>query len=305
VFAVSTYATVSLLFWYVGLIPDLATLRDRARNRWAQYIYGFLAMGWRGSARHWHRYRTAYILLAGLATPLVVSVHTIVAFDFTIAILPGWHSTIFPPFFVAGAIFSGFAMVITLAIPLRSAFGLQDFITIRHLENMGKVMLATGMIVAYGYVMESFTAWYGNNPFEKFVMLKNRPTGPYAHTYWMMMTCNVFIPQLLWSAWVRRNVKLLWVISIVVNIGMWLERYVIVITSLHRDYLPSSWSMYHGTVWDYATFYGTIGLFLTLIFLFIRFLPVISITEMRELVHESQSEHGHGAGPTGPQEAAS
>jgi Ni/Fe-hydrogenase subunit HybB-like protein len=305
VFAVSTYATVSLLFWYVGLIPDLATLRDRARNRWAQYIYGFLAMGWRGSARHWHRYRTAYILLAGLATPLVVSVHTIVAFDFTIAILPGWHSTIFPPFFVAGAIFSGFAMVITLAIPLRSAFGLQDFITIRHLENMGKVMLATGMIVAYGYVMESFTAWYGNNPFEKFVMLKNRPTGPYAHTYWMMMTCNVFIPQLLWSAWVRRNVKLLWVISIVVNIGMWLERYVIVITSLHRDYLPSSWGMYHGTVWDYATFYGTIGLFLTLIFLFIRFLPLISITEMRELVHESQSEHGHGAGPTGPQEAAS
>ena len=304
VFAVSTYATVSLLFWYVGLIPDLATLRDRARNRWAQYIYGFLAMGWRGSARHWHRYRTAYILLAGLATPLVVSVHTIVSFDFTIAILPGWHSTIFPPFFVAGAIFSGFAMVITLAIPLRSAFGLQDFITIRHLENMGKVMLATGMIVAYGYVMESFTAWYGNSPFEKFVMLKNRPTGPYAHTYWMMMTCNVLIPQLLWSAWVRRNVKLLWVISIVVNIGMWLERYVIVITSLHRDYLPSSWSMYHGTVWDYATFYGTLGLFLSLIFLFIRFLPVISITEMRELVHESQSEHGHGAGHAGPQEAA-
>jgi Ni/Fe-hydrogenase subunit HybB-like protein len=308
VFAVSTYATVSLLFWYVGLIPDLATLRDRARNRWAQYIYGFLAMGWRGSARHWDRYRTAYLLLAGLATPLVVSVHTIVSFDFTIAILPGWHSTIFPPFFVAGAIFSGFAMVITLAIPLRAAFGLKDFITTRHLENMAKVMLATGMIVAYGYMMESFSAWYGNNPFEKFVMLKNRPTGPYAHTYWMMMTCNVFIPQLLWSAWVRRNVQLLWVISIVVNIGMWLERYVIVITSLHRDYLPSSWGMYHGTVWDYATFYGTLGLFLSLIFLFIRFLPVISITEMRELVYESQSGHGHGhgqvAGPTGPKEAA-
>jgi Ni/Fe-hydrogenase subunit HybB-like protein len=304
VFAVSTYATVSLLFWYVGLIPDLATLRDRAKNRWAQYIYGFLAMGWRGSARHWHRYKTAYLLLAGLATPLVVSVHTIVSFDFTVAILPGWHSTIFPPFFVAGAIFSGFAMVITLAIPLRAAFGLEDFITSRHLENMAKVMLATGLIVAYGYMMESFTAWYGNNPFEKFVLLKNRPTGPYAHTYWMMMTCNVFIPQLLWSAWVRRNVKLLWLISIAVNIGMWLERYVIVITSLHRDYLPSSWSMYHGTVWDYATFYGTIGLFLSLIFLFIRFLPVISITEMRELVYESQAEHGHGAAAAGPTEAA-
>ena len=294
VFAVSTYATVSLLFWYVGLIPDLATLRDRARIAGPSISTGFLAMGWRGSARHWHRYRTAYLLLAGLATPLVVSVHTIVAFDFTIAILPGWHSTIFPPYFVAGAIFSGFAMVITLAIPLRAAFGLQDFITMRHLENMAKVMLATGMIVAYGYVMEAFMAWYGNNPFEKFVLLKNRPTGPYAHTYWMMMTCNVFIPQLLWSAWVRRSVRLLWVISIVVNIGMWLERYVIVVTSLHRDDLPSSWSMYHGTVWDYATFYGTLGLFLSLIFLFIRFLPVISITEMRELVYESQAEHGHG-----------
>ena len=304
VFAVSTYATVSLLFWYVGLIPDLATLRDRARNRWAQYIYGFLAMGWRGSARHWHRYRTAYLLLAGLATPLVVSVHTVVAFDFTIAILPGWHSTIFPPYFVAGAIFSGFAMVITLAIPLRAAFGLNDFITDRHLDNMAKVMLATGMIVAYGYLMEAFMAWYGNSPFEKFVLLKNRPTGPYAHTYWMMMTCNVFIPQLLWSVRVRRSVRLLWVISIVVNIGMWLERYVIVVTSLHRDYLPSSWSMYHGTIWDYATFYGTLGLFLSLIFLFIRFLPVISITEMRELVYETQHEKNVRRRSAGPMEAA-
>ncbi len=304
VFAVSTYATVSLLFWYVGLIPDMATLRDRSRNRWAQYIYGFLAMGWRGSARHWHRYRTAYLLLAGLATPLVVSVHTVVAFDFTIAIVPGWHSTIFPPYFVAGAIFSGFAMVITLAIPLRAAFGLQDFITQRHLENMGKVMLATGMIVAYGYLMEAFMAWYGNSPYEKFVLLKNRPTGPYAHTYWMMMTCNVFIPQLLWSARVRRSVGLLFAISIAVNIGMWLERYVIVITSLHRDYMPSSWSMYHGTVWDYATFYGTLGLFLSLIFLFIRFLPVISITEMRELVYETQHDHANPARPPGPVEPA-
>jgi Ni/Fe-hydrogenase subunit HybB-like protein len=304
VFAVSTYATVSLLFWYVGLIPDLATLRDRAKNRWAQYIYGFLAMGWRGSARHWHRYRTAYLLLAGLATPLVVSVHTIVSFDFTIAILPGWHSTIFPPFFVAGAIFSGFAMVITLAIPLRRAFGLNDFITARHLDNMAKVMLATGMVVAYGYLMESFTAWYSASPYEKFVMLENRPFGPYAHTWWMMMSCNVLIPQLLWWPRVRASVWFLWVISIVVNIGMWLERYVIVVTSLHRDFLPSSWGMYHGTVWDYATFYGTLGLFLTLIFLFIRFLPVISITEMRELVYETQPEGGHGGHSGAPKEAA-
>jgi Ni/Fe-hydrogenase subunit HybB-like protein len=305
VFAVSTYATVSLLFWYVGLIPDLATLRDRAKNRWAQYIYGFMAMGWRGSARHWHRYKTAYLLLAGLATPLVVSVHTIVAFDFTIAILPGWHSTIFPPYFVAGAIFSGFAMVITLAIPMRAFFGLGDFITARHLDNMAKVMLATGMIVAYGYLMEAFMAWYSNSPYEKFVLLKNRPTGPYAHTYWMMMTCNVFIPQLLWSSRVRHSVRLLWVISIVVNIGMWLERYVIVVTSLHRDFLPSSWSMYHGTIWDYATFYGTLGLFLSLIFLFIRFLPVISITEMRELVYESQHQGPQAISQAGPMESAS
>jgi molybdopterin-containing oxidoreductase family membrane subunit len=290
VFAVSTYGIVSLLFWYVGLIPDMATLRDRAKNRWAQYIYGFLAMGWRGSARHWHRYRTAYVLLAGLATPLVVSVHSVVSLDFTVAILPGWHSTIFPPYFVAGAIFSGFAMVITLAIPLRAAFGLHDFITARHLDNMAKVMLATGLIVAYGYLMEAFMAWYGESPYEKFVLLRNRPMGPYAHTYAMMMTCNVVVPQLLWSARVRLSVPLLWLISIVVNIGMWLERYVIVVTSLHRDFLPSSWGMYHGTIWDYATFYGTLGLFLALVFLFIRFLPVISITEMRELVYETQHE---------------
>jgi molybdopterin-containing oxidoreductase family membrane subunit len=291
VFAVSTYAMVSLLFWYVGLIPDLATLRDRARHKWAQYVYGFLAMGWRGSARHWHRYRTAYLLLAGLATPLVVSVHSVVALDFAAAILPGWHTTIFPPYFVAGAIFSGFAMVVTLAVPLRAAFGLHDFITPRHLDNMAKVILATGLIVAYGYVMEAFMAWYGESPYERFALLQNRPRGPYAHTYWMMLTCNVFIPQLLWSRRVRSSAMVLWMIAIAVNIGMWLERYVIVVTSLHRDFLPSSWGMYHGTFWDYATFYGTIGLFLSLLFLFIRFLPVISIVEMRELVHETRHEH--------------
>ena len=288
VFAVSTYATVSLLFWYVGLIPDLATLRDRAKNRFARILYGMLAMGWRGSARHWHRYRTAYLLLAGLATPLVVSVHTVVSLDFAVGIVPGWHSTIFPPYFVAGAIFSGFAMVLTLCIPLRAAFGLHDFITARHLDNMAKVMLATGMVVAYGYLMESFMAWYSQNPYEAYTTLHNRPFGPYAHTYWMMLTCNVFVPQLLWLRSVRLSVPLLWIISIIVNIGMWLERYVIVVTSLSRDYLPSAWSIYNGTFWDYATFYGSLGLFFFLFFLFIRFLPVISIAEMRELVHEAQ-----------------
>jgi Ni/Fe-hydrogenase subunit HybB-like protein len=296
VFAVSTYATVSLLFWYVGLVPDLATMRDRARNTWARYAYGIFALGWRGSARHWDRYRTAYVLLAGLATPLVVSVHSVVALDFTVAILPGWHSTIFPPFFVAGAIFSGFAMVVTIAVPLRAVYGLQDFITIKHLDNMGKILLATGMIVAYGYLMETFTAWYGHDPYEQYTMLHNRPFGPYAHTYWMMIGCNVLIPQILWIPAIRQNPIALWIISIFLNIGMWLERYVIIVTSLHRDFLPSSWSMYHGTIWDYMTYYGTLGFFATLMFLFIRLLPAISITEMRELVHETQPE------PTAPPE---
>jgi molybdopterin-containing oxidoreductase family membrane subunit len=297
VFAVSTYATVSLLFWYVGLLPDLATLRDRAHHPLARVTYGLLAMGWRGSARHWHRYRTAYLLLAGLATPLVVSVHSVVSLDFTIAIVPGWHSTIFPPYFVAGAIFSGFAMVLTLCIPLRAAFGLHDFITDRHLDNMGKIMLATGLMVAYGYTMEAFMAWYGKNPYDQYALLDYRPFGAYGHTYWIMMSCNVFIPQLLWFRSVRRNVPLLWVIAGIVNFGMWLERYVIVVTSLSRDFLPSSWSMYRGTFWDYATLFGSMGLFLSLVFLFIRILPVISIAEMRELVHEVQ-EH---AGRSGPQ----
>jgi Ni/Fe-hydrogenase subunit HybB-like protein len=303
VFAVSTYATVSLLFWYVGLIPDMATLRDRSRHRVAQVIYGILAMGWRGSARHWHRYRIAYLLLAGLATPLVVSVHTIVSFDFTVGIIPGWHATIFPPYFVAGAIFAGFAMVLTLTIPLRAYYGLHDFITMRHLENMGKIILVTGLIVAYGYGMEIFMAWYGMNAYESYAILTNRwdPKAPYAHTYYMLIACNVLTPQLLWIRSVRRNVKALWAIAMVVNVGMWLERYVIIVVSLSRDFLPSSWAMYHGTFWDYATFYGTIGLFLTLVFLFIRFMPMISITEMRELVHETQHEPGggHGAAPHG------
>ena len=298
VFAVSTYGTVSLLFWYVGLIPDLATLRDRTRNKLARIIYAFLAMGWRGSAIHWHRYRTAYLLLAGLATPLVVSVHTVVSWDFAVAITPGWHSTIFPPYFVAGAIYSGFAMVMTLAIPLRSAFGLQDFITMKHLDNMAKVLLTTGLIVAYGYGMEAFFSYYSANTYERFVQ-NNRMFGPYAHTYWMLIFCNCMVPQSLWFPRVRRSVPLLFAISIIVNIGMWLERYVIVVTSLHRDFVPAAWGMYHGTFWDYATYYGTIGLFFTLLFVFIRVLPVISIAEMRELVHETQ-ERAESAQPAEP-----
>jgi Ni/Fe-hydrogenase subunit HybB-like protein len=289
VFAVSTYATVSLLFWFIGLIPDLATLRDRARHPFARVAYGMLAMGWRGSAVHWHRYETAYLLLAGLATPLVVSVHTIVSFDFAVGIVPGWHSTIFPPYFVAGAIYSGFAMVMTLAIPLRAAYELKDLITMRHLDNMAKVLLTTGLIVAYGYVMEIFFAWYSANPFESY-MIKNRMTGPYAPMYWALIFCNVFVPQVLWFPRVRANVAVLFVIALIVNIGMWLERYIIIVTSLHRDFLPSSWGMYAGTIWDWATFLGTIGLFLSLLFLFIRVLPMISIYEMRELVHQETEE---------------
>jgi molybdopterin-containing oxidoreductase family membrane subunit len=287
VFAVLTYFTISLLFWFVGLIPDLATLRDRSQTRAGRIVYGMLAMGWRGSAAHWHRYEIAYLLLAGLATPLVVSVHTIVSFDFAISILPGWHTTIFPPYFVAGAIYSGFAMVLTLAIPLRAAYGLQDFITLRHLENMAKVMLATGLIVAYGYLMETFIAWYSGNEFEQYMMI-NRVTGPYALLYWALLLCNIVVPQALWSARVRSNVVALFIIAIIVNIGMWLERFIIVVTSLHRDFLPSSWGMYLPTFWDWATFIGTIGLFLALLFLFIRFLPMISISEMSGMLAETE-----------------
>jgi molybdopterin-containing oxidoreductase family membrane subunit len=283
VFAVSTYATVSLLFWFVGLVPDLATLRDRSQSRIGRMIYGMLALGWRGSAMHWHRYETAYLLLAGLATPLVVSVHTVVSLDFATAIVPGWHTTIFPPYFVAGAIYSGFAMVLTLAIPIRAVYGLEDFITLRHLQNMAKVMLVTGLIVAYGYLTEMFIAWYSADRYEMFVTW-NRITGPYAFAYWALILCNVVIPQALWFKAVRTSVPTLFVISLVVNVGMWLERFVIVITSLHRDFLPSAWGMYMPTVWDWGTFIGTIGLFLTLLFLFVRFLPMISIFEMRTIL---------------------
>ncbi len=294
VFAVSTYATVSLLFWYIGLVPDLASLRDRAKSRFFKTVYGIFALGWRGAATHWERYETAYLLLAGLATPLVISVHTVVSFDFAVSIIPGWHATIFPPYFVAGAIYSGFAMVMTLAIPLRKVYGLQDFITMRHLQNMAKVILATGLIVAYGYAMEVFFAWYSANPYER-GMAWNRMTGPFAWSYWALMLCNVITPQFLWLKKVRNNVALLFLICLIVNVGMWLERFVIVVTSLSRDFLPSSWDTYAGTVWDWSLYVGTMGLFGTLLFLFIRFLPMISIFEMRTLVpHSKQKAPGEG-----------
>ena len=290
VFAVSTYFTVSLLFWFLGLIPDLATLRDRARGRIPRFIYGMLAMGWRGSAIHWHRYEIAYLLLAGLATPLVVSVHTVVSFDFAVALVPGWHSTIFPPYFVAGAIYSGFAMVLTIAIPLRKLYGLEDFITMRHLKNMGMVLLVTGMIVAYGYLIETFMAWYSGDIFEKYMMM-NRMFGPYGWMYWLLILFNILIPQALWFRSLHTNVIVLFLIAISVNIGMWLERYVIVVVSLQRDFMPSAWGMYSGTIFDYGVFAGTIGLFVALLFLFIRVLPMISIFEMRELVHEEEAKN--------------
>jgi molybdopterin-containing oxidoreductase family membrane subunit len=289
VFAVSTYATVSALFWYVGLIPDLATLRDRAQNQLVKVVYGFFAVGWRGSARHWANYEIAYLILAGLSTPLVLSVHTVVSFDFAAGLVPGWHATIFPPYFVAGAIYAGFAMVLTLAIPLRKAYGLEDFITMRHIENMAKVMLATSLIVAYGYSMEAFMAWYSGNTYERFMMW-NRMFGPYGWSYWLLIFCNVFVINTLWIKKLRTNTVYLFVVSLIVGVGMWLERFVIIVTSLHRDFLPSSWGSYSGTPWDYSMFFGTIGLFLTLFFLFIRFLPTISIFEMRTLVPAATGE---------------
>jgi Ni/Fe-hydrogenase subunit HybB-like protein len=287
VFAVSTYLTISAVFWFVGLIPDFATLRDSAKQLWKARIYGVLAMGWRNSARHWQRYEKAALLLAGLSTPLVVSVHTVVSFDFAVAMIPGWHTTIFPPYFVAGAIYSGFAMVLTLMIPVRKFYGLEDIITLRHLNNMAKVTLATGLIVGYGYMFEAFFGYYSADIYERF-MIWNRMTGPYAPFYYCLILCNVITPQFLWFKRIRTNPLVLWCISIVVNIGMWLERFVIVITSLHRDFLPSSWGMYWPTRWDWAVYIGTLGLFMTCIFLFVRVLPMITIFELRTLLPGAQ-----------------
>jgi Ni/Fe-hydrogenase subunit HybB-like protein len=298
VFAVSTYFTVSLLFWYMGLIPDLATMRDRARTRIRKILYGLGALGWTGSNRHWSNYEKADLLLAGLSTPLVLSVHSIVSFDFAVSQVPGWHTTIFPPYFVAGAIFSGFGMVLTLLIPLRTLCGLQDIITVRHVELMGKVVLATGSMVGYAYGMEFFIAWYGGNPYELYAF-KNRAFGPYWWAYWTMVSCNVICPQLFWFKRIRTSMVIVFIISIFVNIGMWFERFVIIVTSLHRDYIPSNWAIYHPTWVDIWTFAGTFGLFLTLFLLFMRFLPMIAISEVKGVTPYADPHDPRGGAAVG------
>ena len=287
VFAVSTYATISAVFWFVGLVPDFGTMRDEAKSLWAKRVYGMLALGWRGSARHWTRYEALYIILAGISTPLVLSVHTVVSFDFAISILPGWHTTIFPPYFVAGAIYSGFAMVLVLAIPIRKYYGLEDLITLRHLQNSAKIMLATGLIVAYGYFFETFIALYSGSTYERF-MIHNRWFGPYALLYWSLILFNILIPQVLWWPKIRSSTSWLFGISLIVLVGMWLERFVIIVTSLHRDFLPSSWGHYTATRWDYATYFGTIGFFTMAIYIFIRIVPAISIFEIRMLLPQAE-----------------
>lgn len=292
VFAVSTYFTVSLIFWYVGLIPDFATLRDRTANKIKKVIYSIFSLGWRHSNRHWQHYEKAYMILAGLATPLVLSVHTVVSFDFATAVIPGWHSTIFPPYFVAGAIFSGFAMVVTCLLFLRKVFNLEHIITMNHLDNMNKIILATGMMVGYGYAMELFMAWYSGNHFERFVFL-NRAFGPYAWAYWTMISCNVLLPQLFWFRKIRRSIPIMLFIVIFVNVGMWFERFVIIVTSLHRDFLPSSWRMYTPTLVDLGILLGSFGLFFTLVLLFTRTVPVVSMAEVKAVILGAQPSH-HG-----------
>jgi Ni/Fe-hydrogenase subunit HybB-like protein len=286
VFAVSTYFTVSLLFWFLGMIPDLATFRDRATNPFRYYIFGTLALGWRGSARQWHVYEWAYLLLAGLATPLVVSVHSVVSTDFAVAQLPGWHTTIFPPYFVAGAIFSGFAMVVTLMVPARAYFGLKDLVTIRHLDNMNKIILATGCIVGYSYGMEVFMAWYSGNMYEQFAVA-NRAMGPYAWGYWLMVFCNVIAPQLFWFKKWRTTPWLMIIVAILINVGMWFERFVIIVASLNRDFLPSSWFIYVPTWVDLSMLLGSFALFFTLFLLFCRYLPMVAIHEVKQVVEKN------------------
>jgi molybdopterin-containing oxidoreductase family membrane subunit len=290
VFAISTYFTVSLLFWYLGLIPDFATVRDRSRGL-RRRIYGWLAVGWDGSARTWQRYEKACLLLAGLATPLVVSVHTIVSFDFATSVIPGWHTTIFPPYFVAGAVFSGFAMVLCLLILTRRALNLTFLITPRHLESMSKVLLTTGLLVGCAYATEMFIAWYGENPYERFTFW-NRAFGPYAWAYWLMVFCNVVVPQVFWSARARRSELLLFVAAVFVNVGMWFERFNIVVISLHRDYLPAQWSHYTPTITEVGIFLGSFGLFFTLYLLFIRVAPVVALHEVK-LTLASEKAHAH------------
>ena len=294
VFAVSTYGTVSVLFWYVGLLPDLAVLRDRffkAGNKVRSFCYGLFALGWRGSNRHWSNYEMAYLILAGISTPLVLSVHTIVSFDFAVSLLPGWHTTIFPPYFVAGAIFSGFGMVLTLMLPLRAIYGMQDLITQYHIDCMCKIVLATGTIVGYAYGMEFFVAWYSTNPNEGFAFI-NRAFGHYAWAYWIMISCNVITPQFFWFKKVRENTAMVWILSIFVNVGMWFERFVIIVTSLARDFLPSSWGYYSPSIVEIFTFFGTFGVFSVLFLLFIRFLPVMPMAEIKSVMPQADA-HGH------------
>ncbi len=292
-FAVGTYFTVSLIFWYVGMIPDLATLRDRAKHSFSRVAYGVIALGWRGDARHWLRYERAYYLLAALATPLVVSVHSVVSSDFAVGIVPGWHSTIFPPYFVAGAIYSGFAMVLTIAIPLRAAYRLQNLVTMRHIDCMAKFMLASGLVVAYSYLMENFIGWYSGNIYEQYQIL-DRMFGPYWPWYWVLLFCNVAVLQALWFKRVRTTPLALFIVALLINFGMWVERFVIIVVSLHRDYMPSAWGFFIPTIWDIATLFGSIGLFVFLMLLFIRLLPMIPAFEVRRLLHERQ---GEGAQP--------
>jgi molybdopterin-containing oxidoreductase family membrane subunit len=299
VFAVSSYFIVSLMFWYVGLVPDLATLRDRAKGFWRKRIMGFFSLGWTGANRHWRNYEKAYLLLAGLATPLVLSVHSVVSFDFAVSILPGWHTTIFPPYFVAGAIFSGFAMVVTLLVIARKAYGLENLITIDHLEKMNIIILVTGTIVGFAYITEFFMAWYSGVEYEQYAFL-NRAFGPYAWAYWIMMSCNLISPQLFWSKKLRRSIPVMFALSIVVNIGMWFERFVITITSLHRDFLPSSWGYFTPTWIDIGTFVGSFGLFFTLFLLFLRFVPMVAIAEVKGVMPQADPHAYEGDGHPTP-----
>ena len=291
VFAVSIYGTVSVLFWYVGLIPDLATMRDRAKTKTRQFVYGIFALGWRGSQRQWHHYETAYLILAALATPLVLSVHSIVSMDFAVSLLPGWHTTVFPPYFVAGAIFSGFAMVLTLMVICRWAFRLEHIVTLRHFDYMAKIMLVTGTMVGYAYATEFFTAWYSGNPYELYAFV-NRAMGPYAWAYWIMVSCNVISPQIFWFKKARTSIPILFVLSIIINIGMWFERFVIIVTSLHRDFLPASWDYFSPTFWDVACLLGSFGLFFTMFCLFVRFLPMVATAEVKTVLPQANPHHG-------------
>jgi len=291
VFAISTYFTISLVFWYVGLIPDIGTLRDKLKSGIKKNVYNFLSFSWKGSARDWHRHEILSIMLAAIATPLVLSVHSIVSMDFATSILPGWHTTIFPPYFVAGAIFSGFAMVLTLLIIARKAMGLEDFITVEHIENMNKILIATGSIVGLAYLTELFISWYSGVEYEQFALM-NRMTGPYWWAYWIMIICNVGSAQILWIKKLRRNLRFTFFLSIVVNIGMWFERFVIIVASLHRDYLTSSWTMYKPTVVEYGLLIGTLGIFFTVFFLFIRVFPVISIFEVKSILKAEKAFSG-------------